>query len=132
MPKFLRKCFFQHILFLAPFPIEISIATQNFYTHRKNRAREETKTVLKSQWHGEQLGNMAITLGSPLDFKNHRTQTWIPRVLFSPHHFPLVSGTLVFSSFLLVGGRSVINRAYLVKFTQSQAAYLFELAPNFH
>ena len=31
----IRKCFFENILFLAPFPIEIPIVTQNFYTHRK-------------------------------------------------------------------------------------------------
>ena len=40
-----------------------------------NRAREKTKTVLKSHWHGEQLGNMAINWSWLIHFKNHPNAT---------------------------------------------------------
>ena len=40
-----RKCFFVDILFLAPFPIEISIVTQKFYTHRKKIGLERKQKL---------------------------------------------------------------------------------------
>ena len=74
-----RKCFFCGYLIFSP------ISNWNLYCNRKflhspekNRAREKTKTVLKSHWHGEQLGNMAITWSWLLYFKNHPTAVTPP------------------------------------------------------
>ena len=74
----------QKVLFCGYF-IFSPISNWNLYCNpkilhspEKNRAREKTKTVLKSHWHGEQLGNMAITWSWLLYFKNHPTAVTPP------------------------------------------------------